>query len=151
VTQALANLRSYRVLRGVIHRASGASAGAEGQPLVPRVPLTDYKQCIADLDALCRCGGARLILISFPLSNEHFKTPVDIERANTWREYRAAMGDVARERGIPFLRLRALTEESETPNVRLFPEDAFHPSAEGHRIIAECLAEFLKAEHLVGE
>jgi hypothetical protein len=57
-------------------------------------------------------------------------------------EYRAALGTTMKQRGIPFLEIRELTEEAFPANEGWFGE-RIHPNSMGHRLIASELLELI--------
>ena len=64
-------------------------------------------------------------------------------------EYRAALREAMRSRGVPYLEVAELTEAGWPANEKLFLEH-IHPGHAGHRVLARALLAFLSAQGLLG-
>ena len=63
-------------------------------------------------------------------------------------QYRLALGSTMRQRGIPFLELRELTEEAYPSNEGWFGE-RIHPNHMGHRLLASELLKLIGANRVL--
>jgi len=107
-------------------------AFSEGRaPRGRRVPLDEFRANLEAMVALAAAGGGQVVLVLPPLPAEtEQRYPVSLD-------YRAAVRDVARGRGLPLVdapaRFAAAAEATE-----LF-EDWVHPTVAGHQLIASAL------------
>ncbi len=133
---------SLRVRRGphAEARKVGWTVGNEGGPGgTRRVEINDFA---ANLEAMVDLGhsvGAEVVVmvLAHPsdLAPEEGAIPA-------WDVYRQALRDTAARHGLPVLDGPALFVESGQPVEALF-SDALHPSALGHRLLGEALAQLL--------
>ncbi|MEP6570364.1 MAG: SGNH/GDSL hydrolase family protein [Acidobacteriota bacterium] len=109
---------------------------------VPRVSQTEYAENMLAIDDLARQRGAATIVIAAPYRDRSSDPP----EAERMLQYRQALGTTMRQRGVPFLELRELTEEAYPANEGWFGE-RIHPNHMGHRLIASELLKLLGSSH----
>jgi hypothetical protein len=97
-----------------------------------RVELVRFRECIRELDAMVRADGGKLILMSMPrFPDKETEEPVLVA-------YNEAVLETAAELGVPCFDARETVRAQLAAGVRwkrLFV-DYFHPSSEGHALIA---------------
>ena len=130
--------RLYVGLRTVVDRARSGAAGGEGG--VFRVPLEEYAAHIRAFASLAREDGFRLVLFGFPL-----------ERSGYTAEHREVLRAVAVDLGLDELDMQAEMEDLSRTRTLYFPEDRGHPNADGYRVVAERMDDFLRSGGLLGE
>lgn len=111
-------------------------------PGTRRVSLERFRECLGELCSLARADGARVILISMP---RHAQIEKD---APVLLEYNRAVAEVAQACGAQLCDARAAVLDAlahGTPWNALFG-DHYHPSARGHALFAEKLAELASPE-----
>jgi lysophospholipase L1-like esterase len=97
-----------------------------------------------EMSRLARSHGAAVVLIGGVYRDRVAHPPEgDIIGAD-----RAALRDVAREAGVPYLEVKELTEAAYPGNARLF-EEHIHPNHRGHRLLALALLAFLRDHGLL--
>jgi hypothetical protein len=65
-------------------------------------------------------------------------------------QYRVALGSIMRQRGVPFLEIRELTEDAYPANEGWFGERV-HPNHMGHRLMASELLKLIGSNRLLPE
>ena len=109
-----------------------------GEPGVRRVPLSAYEDNLRRLADLAAEDGARAAFVLLPCDRDVTQKPVEAPRP----EYRQVMRDVAQETGSVLV--DAVTPfQAHGGGRRLFLDDV-HPSAEGHRVLGQALADSLQ-------
>ena len=83
-----------------------------------------------------------MIVIAAPYRDHSSEAP----EADLMLQYRIALGTTMRQRGIPFLEIRELTEEAYPANEGWFGE-RIHPNHMGHRLIASELLKLIGSAH----
>jgi hypothetical protein len=68
----------------------------------------------------------------------------EASEADLMLQYRVALGSTMRQRGVPFLEIRELTEDAYPANEGWFGE-RIHPNHMGHRLIASELVKLIAA------
>lgn len=107
-----------------------------GEPIGPRrVALNDYARNLETITQIAHERDCEVMFLI--LSNEEDLEPSG-EGPAAWDPYRRAMRDTARRHGAPVVDVPALFRESGLTNEDLFL-DEMHPTATGHRIIAEAV------------
>ncbi|MGH9930834.1 MAG: SGNH/GDSL hydrolase family protein [Pyrinomonadaceae bacterium] len=104
-----------------------------------RVSQQEYLNNTLAIEELARQRGAAVIVIAAPY-RDHSEAP----EADLMLQYRIALGTTMRQRGIPFLEIRELTEEAYPSNEGWFGE-RIHPNHMGHRLIASELLKLISA------
>jgi lysophospholipase L1-like esterase len=113
---------------------------------VPRVSRQEYLNNMLAIVALAREHGSPAIVIAAPYRDHSAEAP----EADRMLEYRAALGATMRERGVPFLEVRELTEEAYPANEGWFGE-RIHPNHMGHRLLASELLTLIAGKRLLGD
>ncbi len=114
--------------------------GTPGEDKSPRTKLADYMDNLHALAGKARELGGLPVFVALP-------APIDLEPGLLppyIQDYRAAMYTVARENDAPFLDAPAYFREHGATGAFFF--DQVHPSAEGHRLLGQALADTLEAE-----
>ena len=106
-----------------------------------RVAINDYAENLDLISAAAASVGAELLFVV--LANEEDLGPAAADdRDKAWAPYRAVLRDTAARHGAPVLEVPALFRASGHPREALFL-DEMHPTALGHRLIGEALAQRL--------
>jgi lysophospholipase L1-like esterase len=103
-----------------------------------RVSKQEYLDNMIAIAQLARQHAATVIVMAAPYRDHSSEAP----EADRMLEYRAALGTTMKQRGIPFLEIRELTEEAFPANEGWFGE-RIHPNSMGHRLIASELLELI--------
>lgn len=106
---------------------------------VARVSLENYRRNIVALSEQCSADGAALILVSPALCKERTR---GWHLADDITRYRRELENIAKERDLPLLFVKEMTEEAETPTEGLFI-DKVHPNGPGHMRLAQALHSLL--------
>lgn len=117
------------------------SSGQVDWPGRRRVPLDDFAACLEELAAAVRQDGARLILLSMP------RKPVAEAEMPILTEYSKTLVETGARLGVPVVDGRSAFARSVGQGQRvgdLFV-DHYHPSPNGHRVLAAALAKELEA------
>ena len=107
-----------------------------------RVSQQEYLNNMLAIESLARQRGAAVIVIAAPYRDHSSEAP----EADLMLQYRIALGTTMRQRGIPFLEIRELTEEAYPANEGWFGE-RIHPNHMGHRLIASELLKLIGSAH----
>jgi len=110
----------------------------------PRVSQEEYLNNLFAIEELARQHGAAVIVMAAPYRDHSAEAP----EADFMWQYRKALGNAMRQRGVPFLELRELTEEAYPSNEGWFGE-RIHPNHMGHRLIASELLNLLSASRML--
>lgn len=113
-----------------------------GSRPVARVSQAEYLDNMLAIQDLAGQRGAAVIVIAAPYRDHSPEAP----EADLMLQYRAALGATMRQRGIPFLEIRELTEEAYPANKGWFGE-RIHPNHMGHRLIASELLKLIGGAH----
>ena len=124
-------------------------AEAETQPHVrsrpvPRVPQQEYLNNLLAIEDLAHRHGTAVIVIAAPYRDHSSEAP----EADLMLQYRLALGSVMRQRGVPFLEIRELTEDAYPANEGWFGE-RIHPNHMGHRLLASELLKLISSKRLL--
>ncbi len=111
---------------------------------VPRVPQQEYLNNMLAIEDLAHRHGTAVIVIAAPYRDHSSEAP----EADLMLQYRLALGSVMRQRGIPFLEIRELTEDAYPANEGWFGE-RIHPNHMGHRLLASELLKLIAAKRLL--
>ena len=115
-----------------------------GGPPVPRVSRDDYVANLLEISKLSRAHGAKVVLIGQVYQNAQSNPP----EAKLVKEYRDALREAAAANGVPYLQIDELTETNSAMNRNLFGE-LIHPNAEGHKVMARDLVQFLASQGML--
>jgi len=131
--QLLASLAPRREIpEGRAERKAFKEEHLAGREETPRVGVAEFSRLSTLLVESAQRSGADVILLGPP------RTPGLLERYPDLRAYNASLADVARSRGVAFLDLEPIF----LADLSLFIDEV-HPTPEGHRLIAERLAEMI--------
>lgn len=127
-------------------RARAAGKELQARPLRPtsRVSQQEYLNNMLAIESLARQRGAAVIFIAAPYRDHSSEAP----EADLMLQYRVALGTTMRQRGIPFLEIKELTEEAYPSNEGWFGE-RIHPNHMGHRLIASELMKVIGTTHVL--
>ncbi|HUS10662.1 MAG TPA: GDSL-type esterase/lipase family protein [Pyrinomonadaceae bacterium] len=112
----------------------------------PRVSQEEYLGNLLAIEDLARQHGAAVVVMAAPYRDHSSEAP----EADLMLQYRLALGGTMRQRKIPFLEIRELTEEAYPANEGWFGE-RIHPNHMGHRLIASELLKMIASSHVLGE
>ncbi len=111
---------------------------------VPRVPHQEYLNNMLAIEDLAHRHGTAVIVIAAPYRDRSSEAP----EADLMLQYRLALGSVMRQRGVPFLEIRELTEDAYPANEGWFGE-RIHPNHMGHRLLASELLKLISSKRLL--
>jgi len=111
---------------------------------VARVSQQEYLNNIFAIVDLSRERGTGVIVIAAPYRDHSSEAP----EADLMLQYRVALGSTMRQRQVPFLEIRELTEEAYPSNEGWFGE-RIHPNHMGHRLIASELLKLIGSQHML--
>jgi len=120
-----------------------SQAPSRARPL-PRVSQQEYLANLLAIEQLARQHGAAVIVIAAPYRDHSSEAP----EADLMLQYRIALGTTMRQRKIPFLEIRELTEEAFPSNEGWFGE-RIHPNHMGHRLIASELLKLIDSSRVL--
>jgi lysophospholipase L1-like esterase len=113
---------------------------------VARVSQQEYLDNMLAIEHLARERGTPVIVIAAPYRDHSPEAP----EADLMLQYRVALGSTMRQRGIPFLELRELTEDAYPSNEGWFGE-RIHPNHMGHRLLASELLKLIESKRMLGD
>lgn len=113
---------------------------------VARVSKEEYLTNMLDVEQVARERWARVVVIAAPYRDRSADAP----EAESMLQYRLALGATMRQRGVPFLELRELTEEAYPANEGWFGE-RIHPNHMGHRLLASELLKLIGSQRLLSD
>lgn len=113
---------------------------------VARVSQQEYLDNMLAIEHLARERGTPVIVIAAPYRDHSPEAP----EADLMLQYRLALGSTMRQRGIPFLELRELTEDAYPSNEGWFGE-RIHPNHMGHRLLASELLKLIESKRMLGD
>jgi lysophospholipase L1-like esterase len=120
------------------------AAQAAGLRPRPRVSQEEYLSNLFAIEELAQQHGAAVIVMAAPYRDHSAEAP----EADFMLQYRNALGTAMRQRRVPFLELRELTEEAYPSNEGWFGE-RIHPNHMGHRLIASELLNLIAASRVL--
>jgi lysophospholipase L1-like esterase len=128
---------------------SGLQAKEENQPPLrdrpqARVSQDEYLANMLAIEQLARQHGAAVIVMAAPYRDHSSEAP----EADLMLQYRIALGTTMRQRKIPFLEIKELTEDAYPANLGWFGE-RIHPNHMGHRLIASELLKLIAASRML--
>lgn len=144
-SQAFAHTTHWLRAREATKEQARVQNQSQPAPLVhptARVSQQEYLSNMLAIEELAHGRGAAVIVIAAPYRDHSPEAP----EADLMLQYRRALGTTIRQRGIPFLEIRELTEEAYPSNEGWFGE-RIHPNHMGHRLIASELLKLMSATH----
>ena len=111
---------------------------------VARVSQQEYLENMLAIAELAHERATPVIVIAAPYRDHSSEAP----EADLMLQYRLALGTTMRQRRVPFLELRELTEEAYPSNEGWFGE-RIHPNHMGHRLIASELLKLIGTNHML--
>jgi hypothetical protein len=121
--------------------AYGKLSSAEMEHLVPRVPQQEFLSNLATLDRMGDDHGFEFVWVNMPIN----RSLPDLVERYVNPEYRVAAQGLADDRDLPVIDVDAAWRDRSGP--KLFQEGhVFHPSVEGHALLAEQVADALLAD-----
>jgi lysophospholipase L1-like esterase len=142
-SQAFAHATRWLRARQAIKDQTKALTPARPRP-VSRVSQQEYLGDMLAIEGLARQRGAAVIVIAAPYRDHSSEAP----EADLMLQYRIALGTTMRQRGIPFLEIRELTEDAYPANEGWFGE-RIHPNHMGHRLIASELLKLIGSSRML--
>jgi lysophospholipase L1-like esterase len=111
-----------------------------------RVSQPEYLENMLEISRLASQHGAKVIVMAAPYRDHSPEAP----EGDLMLQYRIALGTTMRERGIPFLEIRELTEAAYPSNEGWFGE-RIHPNHMGHRLIASELLKMIDSKQMFAD
>jgi lysophospholipase L1-like esterase len=143
-SQAFAHATHWLRAREAAKEQANRAANAPRKWPVARVSQTEYLANMLAITELARAHGAAVIVIGAPYRDQSPEAP----ESAAMLQYRNALSASMKQRGIPYLQVRELTEEAYPSNEGWFGE-RIHPNHMGHRLIASELLKMLGPQHLL--
>jgi lysophospholipase L1-like esterase len=128
--------------RWLRNRTAAAAATRVVRP-APRVSQQEYLNNLEAIETLASRRGAKVIVVAAPYRD---RSPEAAE-ADLMAKYRVALSTLMRQRNVPFLEIRELTEEAYPSNEGWFGE-RIHPNHMGHRLIASELLKLIRSSRV---
>ncbi len=145
-SQAFAHATHWLRIRQAAQDKANRAANAPLKRPVSRVSQSEYLTNMLAIADLGRERGAAVIVIGAPYRDRSPEAP----EADLMLQYRNALGAAMRQRGIPFLEVRELTEQAYPSNEGWFGE-RIHPNHMGHRLLASELLKLIGSQRLLSE
>ena len=136
-------LRARETLKQQTEPKTQPQTGARPVARVSQQEYLNNMQAIVDLG---RQRGAAVIVIAAPYRDHSSEAP----EADLMLQYRVALGSIMRQRGVPFLEIRELTEDAYPANEGWFGE-RIHPNHMGHRLMASELLKLIASNRMLGD
>jgi lysophospholipase L1-like esterase len=111
---------------------------------VARVSQQEYLDNMLAIVDLASQRRTAVIVIAAPYRDHSSEA----SEADLMLQYRVALGSTMRQRGVPFLEIRELTEDAYPANEGWFGE-RIHPNHMGHRLIASELVKLIAANRML--
>jgi lysophospholipase L1-like esterase len=138
-SQAFAHATRWLRAREALKRQAESKTGPQTRPRpVARVSQQEYLDNMLAIVDLAGQRRTATIIIAAPYRDHSSEAP----EADLMLQYRVALGSTMRQRGVPFLEIRELTEEAYPANEGWFGE-RIHPNHMGHRLIASELVKLI--------
>jgi lysophospholipase L1-like esterase len=122
---------------------TNTQAQSKSRPFA-RVSQQEYLDNMIAIRDLAQKHGAAFIVIAAPYRDHSSEAP----EADVMLQYRIALGSLMRQRGVPFLEIRELTEDAYPANEGWFGE-RIHPNHMGHRLMASELLKLIGANRML--
>jgi lysophospholipase L1-like esterase len=143
-SQAFAHATHWLRARQALKNQTKQQMPAPATRPVARVSQQEYLNNMLEICDLARQRGAAVIVMAAPYRDHSAEAP----EADLMLQYRIALGTTMRQRGIPFLEIRELTEDAYPANEGWFGE-RIHPNHMGHRLIASELLNLISSSHML--
>jgi len=144
-SQAFAHATHWLRAREAKQRQQDQAARSVARPAA-RVSQQEYLNNMITIQDLARQRGAAVIVVAAPYRDHSAEAP----EADLMLQYRVALGTTMRQRGVPFLEIRELTEEAYPSNEGWFGE-RIHPNHMGHRLMASELLKLIGTTHVLND
>lgn len=141
-SQAFAHATHWLRARQAAEEKANRPPDTPAKRPVPRVSQSEYLDNMLAIVDLARKRRAAVIVIGAPYRDTSPEAP----EADLMLKYRNTLGATMRQRGIPFLEVRELTEAAYPSNEGWFGE-RIHPNHMGHRLIASELLKLIGETH----
>lgn len=143
-SQAFAHATRWLRAREALKRQAESKTGPQTRPRpVARVSQQEYLDNMLAIVDLASQRQTATIIIAAPYRDHSSEAP----EADLMLQYRVALGSTMRQRGVPFLEIRELTEEAYPANEGWFGE-RIHPNHMGHRLIASELVKLIASNRM---
>ena len=144
-SQAFAHATHWLRAREAKQQQQNQAARSVARPAA-RVSQQEYLNNMITIQDLARQRGAAVIVVAAPYRDHSAEAP----EADLMLQYRVALGTTMRQRGVPFLEIRELTEEAYPSNEGWFGE-RIHPNHMGHRLMASELLKLIGTTHVLND
>jgi len=144
-SQAFAHATHWLRAREAKKQQQNQAARSVARPAA-RVSQQEYLNNMITIQDLARQRGAAVIVVAAPYRDHSAEAP----EADLMLQYRVALGTIMRQRGVPFLEIRELTEEAYPSNEGWFGE-RIHPNHMGHRLMASELLKLIGTTHVLND
>ena len=149
-SQAFAHLTNWLRAKDATRQAEAANVPSSPPQPKPtpqsRTSTEEYLGNITAVEQLAHDRGSAVIVIAAPYRDHGSDAP----EADQMLRNRLALGETMREKGVPFLELRVLTEDAYPANNDLFGE-RIHPNHMGHRLLASELLKLIDSGHMLSD
>jgi len=144
-SQAFAHATRWLRAREALKQQAESRTRPQTRPRpAARVSQQEYLDNMLAIVDLARQRRAAVIIIAAPYRDHSSEAP----EADMMLQYRVALGSTMRQRGVPFLEIRELTEDAYPANEGWFGE-RIHPNHMGHRLIASELVKLLASNRML--
>jgi len=148
-SQAFAHATRWLRAREAAKLQTEAQAKPQSRPQIKKWPAArvsqpEFLENMTAIEQLARQRGTGVIVIAAPYRDRSSDAP----EAELMLQYRLALGATMRQRGIPFLEIRELTEDAHPANQGWFGE-RIHPNHMGHRLMASELLKLIGANRML--
>jgi lysophospholipase L1-like esterase len=144
-SQAFAHAtRWLRAREALKHQAESKTRPPIRPRPAARVSQQQYLDNMLAIVDLTRQRRTAVIIIAAPYRDHSSEAP----EADLMLQYRIALGSIMRQRGVPFLEIRELTEDAYPANEGWFGE-RIHPNHMGHRLMASELVKLIASDRML--
>jgi lysophospholipase L1-like esterase len=144
-SQAFAHAtRWLRAREALKHQAESKTRPPIRPRPAARVSQQQYLDNMLAIVDLTRQRRTAVIIIAAPYRDHSSEAP----EADLMLQYRIALGSTMRQRGVPFLEIRELTEDAYPANEGWFGE-RIHPNHMGHRLMASELVKLIASDRML--
>lgn len=144
-SQAFAHATRWLRAREALKQQVESKARPQIRPRpAPRVSQQEYLDNMLAIVDLARQRRTATIIIAAPYRDHSSEAP----EADLMLQYRVALGSTMRQRGVPFLEIRELTEDAYPANEGWFGE-RIHPNHMGHRLMASELVKLIASNRML--
>ena len=144
-SQAFAHATRWLRAREALKQQAESKTQSQIRPRpAVRVSQQEYLDNMLAIVDLARQRRTATIIIAAPYRDHSSEAP----EADLMLQYRMALGSTMRQRGVPFLEIRELTEDAYPANEGWFGE-RIHPNHMGHRLMASELVKLIASNRML--